>query len=86
MEATRSAAQRWREEGREQGRQEGEVIGVERGKVLGQRQLLRRLLLTRFGSIPASYENLLASADTDTVMLWAGRVLTAGSLEEIFQS
>jgi len=62
----------WREEGHKEGRHEGEAL------------LLRRLLERRFGPLDAAADLRLAAADDEQLLLWAERILAAGSLEEVF--
>ncbi len=57
---------------------------LERGQLQGQRELVRRLLATRFGSIPDEVDARLASASGDEVLAWGTRILTARSLAEVF--
>ena len=64
---------RWNREIREEGRQEGEA-----------RLLLRQLRL-KFGPLEPALEDQVRSADTDRLLEWGERVLTAQSLQEIFQ-
>jgi predicted transposase/invertase (TIGR01784 family) len=62
-----------REEGRQKGRQEGEA-----------RIVLRQLRL-KFGSLESDVEAQVRSADPDRLLEWSERVLTAKSLQEVFQ-
>jgi predicted transposase/invertase (TIGR01784 family) len=62
-----------REEGRQEGRQEGEAW------------LLLRQLRLKFGSVPPELEERVRSADTDRLLEWGERVLTAASLQDIFR-
>jgi predicted transposase YdaD len=68
---------------REEGRREGEALGRREGEVLGRREILARLLRRRFGRLPADVERRLEAADGETLGLWAERVLTATSLDEV---
>ena len=63
-----------RAEGRQEGRQEEAA------------RLLRRQLTRRFGPLPAWVEAKLAQATTDTLELWADRILDAASLDEVFRA
>jgi prophage antirepressor-like protein len=62
-----------REEGRQEGRQEGEA-----------RVVLRQLRL-KFGPLESGIEDRVRSADTDRLLEWGERILTAGSLQDVFQ-
>ena len=57
---------------RQEGRQEGGL------------DLLRRQLEARFGTIPPRYQERLASADSDTLLRWSERILTAQTIDEVF--
>ncbi len=63
-----------RDEGREQGRDEG------------QRKLLLKQLEIRFGELPDSAIRRLDEADRPTLVLWAERVLTAESIDEVMRN
>jgi predicted transposase/invertase (TIGR01784 family) len=64
---------RWNREIREEGRQEGEA------------RLLLRLIRLKFGSVDPELEERVRSADTDRLLEWGERVLTAASLQDIFR-
>ncbi len=66
----------WMEEGRQKGRREG--------RRAGQAHLLVLLLEQKFGSLPKSFRRQVDSADADTLMEWAGRVLASDDLEQVF--
>ena len=63
--------QQWKQEGRQEGRQEGEAA------------LLRRLLVRRFGALPAWAEENLARASIEELETWGDRVLEAATLIEV---
>ncbi|MFO1429141.1 MAG: Rpn family recombination-promoting nuclease/putative transposase [Candidatus Competibacteraceae bacterium] len=58
---------------------------LEEGKVLGERQMLLNMLQQRFGTVPASYKKRLKEADSDTLLEWGRRLLSAPSLKEVFK-
>jgi hypothetical protein len=64
---------RWTREIREEGRQEEGV------------RLVLRLLRLKFGPLEAEVEERVRSADADRLLEWGERVVTAGSLAEIFR-
>lgn len=68
-----SLAQALRLEGRQEGIPQGEA------------QILCRPLARRFGVLPECVEAKLSQASTDTLELWADRILDAESLEAVFQ-
>ena len=66
--------QKGRKEGRKAGRQEGE-IGV----------LLRQMRL-KFGALGAATLARVQSADTDQLLRWSEHILSAETVEDIFQA
>ena len=73
------------EEWLEEGRVEGRVEGLAKGTLLGEKQMLLTLLEQRFGTVPTSYQKRLKQADSDTLLEWGRRLLSAPSLKEIFK-
>ena len=71
-EWTKTWVEQGLEKGREQGRQEGEAA------------LLLRLLERKFGPLPEEVRQRVAAADSDALLAWGERVLTADTLEEVF--
>ncbi len=78
----------WRES---YGREIAARVGAEKlaegrteGREEGQRSVLEKLLRLKFGALPPEAEERLRRADGVQLDLWAGRVLTAGSLDEIW--
>jgi predicted transposase YdaD len=65
-------------EGREKGRAEG--------RAEAESSMLLRLLTIRHGPLSAETEQLVREATSEERALWAERVLTAASLEELFRS
>jgi predicted transposase YdaD len=63
--------------GLERGRQEG--------RLEGQQDLLRHLLVARFGSIPPAVEQRLARAKLSELTAWGEAVLDAPTLESVFR-
>jgi hypothetical protein len=57
---------------------------VAEGIKQGYRDILQDLLKQRFGELPADVAVKLDEADADTLRAWSLRVLTAGSLAEVF--
>ncbi len=46
--------------------------------------MLSRLLLLKFGELPAGVRERIARADAEHLLLWSERVLTANRLEQVF--
>lgn len=74
-------AQKWFDEGRLQGVQKG----LQQGQHSGQVQLLRRLLLTRFGSIPASVDKRIKEATEAELQRFATSIFDATTPEEVVE-
>jgi hypothetical protein len=63
-------------------KKEGEARGVIKGEV----EVLLRLINKKFGQMPSSYQNKIDNADSDILLTWSERVLTANSLKEVFEN
>jgi predicted transposase YdaD len=74
-----------REEGRLEGREEGRLEGREEGRQEGEARVVLRLLRLKFGPLEPAIEDLVHSADADRLLEWGERVLTAASLQDVFQ-
>lgn len=59
------------------------ILGA--GRAEGERILLRRQLVRKFGELPVSAEARLRSATEAELGQWAERILTATSLDEVFE-
>ena len=78
-EIMNTIAAEWIKEGELKGKLEGEL----RGRKQEAEKLLQRLLTRRFGPLPAWVEDKLTQADTETLEMWADRVLDAPTLEAV---
>jgi hypothetical protein len=67
----------WRDGWRDEGRAEGEVKG--------EAKMLVRLAETKYGALPGWALHRIESADANQLLVWGERILTAKSLEEIFE-
>jgi predicted transposase YdaD len=65
-----------REEARQEGRQEGRAEG---------RRLVLRQLRLKFGPLEPQIEERVRSADTERLLRWGERVLTAENLQDVFR-
>jgi hypothetical protein len=78
-----------RDEGRKLGVDEGRKLGVDEGRKLGvdegERRLLLSLLRSRFGDVPASTISRIDRADGSQIERWGERVLSAKTLDEVFE-
>lgn len=59
--------------------------GVERGLARGRREMLLRQLHKRFGDLSEHVKDRIARADVAQLDLWADNVLTAATLEGVFE-
>ena len=71
-----NAAQRLIEQGIEQ--------GIERGIEKGQRGLLLKLIRLKFGELPSNVLTRIEQGRGDELDAWSAHILTAQTLEEIF--
>ncbi|WP_372610108.1 hypothetical protein [Halomonas sp.] len=61
-----------------------EKRGVQQGNVSGRAQMLLKLLTLKFGELPTGIESKVRHAGLEQLDLWAERVLTANTLNGIF--
>jgi len=65
-----------------------ERLGIEKGRQEGRQEegvfFLRRLLVKKFGDLPASFETRLTEASIADLELWGDRILEAKTLTDIF--
>ncbi len=65
----------WKREGLEEGRKEG--------RKEGEANILLKLLELKFGELSLEDQKKVQSADSDTLLKWSGKILTADTLDEI---
>lgn len=68
----------------EEGRQEGFQLGLQQGLQQGTARQLQRLLMRRFGPLPAARLACLQQAPCGLLLFWGERAMDATSLEEVF--
>lgn len=61
-----------------------EEQGLQKGVLIGERQVLIRLLSRRFGSLPARLLERIHRADAEALERWTERLLEADSLDDVF--
>ncbi|MBF0179694.1 MAG: Rpn family recombination-promoting nuclease/putative transposase [Magnetococcales bacterium] len=66
------------------GMMEGEKRGELRGERKGRADTLLQLLQTRFGPVPESVRQRVASAEMDELTVWLGDIFKADSLQALF--
>ena len=74
----------WTREWQRQGLEKGLKQGLQKGVRQGEAALLARLLERKFGPLSAHTRRRIDRADAETLLTWGERVLTAGSLAEVF--
>jgi predicted transposase YdaD len=88
-EIAMTAAERLKAEGRAEGeakgRAEGKAEGEARGKVSGQAELLLKQLSLRFGELPNDARARVATASLEQLAVYAERVLSAPSLDDVLR-
>ena len=82
-EAYMTAAQKLTEEVYARGRAEGEANGKAEGEAKGKAEVLIRQLGVRFGSLPVATREQILAAPSDRLDVWAERVITGRSLEDV---
>ena len=66
--------------------EQGKAEGLEKGRAEGKAELLLRLLRRKYGKLPAGVTKRLRGAASGDLDRWADRVMTAASLEEVFDA
>jgi hypothetical protein len=80
----RQGWQKGHEEGRKKGLSEGRKKGKQEGLREGEAEVVLRLLERKLGPLPAWAKERVRSADAERLLVWAERILTAGSLNDVF--
>jgi Putative transposase, YhgA-like/Domain of unknown function (DUF4351) len=74
----------WTEKWKRDGLEEGLLRGRQEGRQEGEAAMLLRLLERRFGAVSETFRSRVLAADPETLLGWGERLLTAGSLDEVF--
>jgi flagellar biosynthesis/type III secretory pathway protein FliH len=75
-EYTKDWTKRWKEEGYQE--------GLQVGRQEGESAMVLRLSERRFGALDDGVRQQIQSADTDTLLVWSDRLLSAQRVEDIF--
>lgn len=70
--------------GLQKGMQQGMQQGIEQGTLVGEKVILKRQLTRRFGEISLGYLDKIQNADSETLLVWAEKILDAKKIEEVF--
>ena len=76
--------EQWKQQGFLLGMEKGMEQGLERGRQVGEAQVLLRLLARKFGNLDAKVQARIENADAEQLLVWAERVLTAQSVEDLW--
>ena len=72
------------QQGREQGIQQGREQGIQQGERLGKASMLLQLAEAKFGSLDRDVRQRILDADSESLLLWSGRILRADTLDAVF--
>ncbi len=78
-ETVKGWTEQWKAEGLQQGRQEGRQEGLREG----QAKILMVLLEKKFGPLQETDRQRIHAADSETLLKWGERLITANSLSEV---
>jgi len=71
-------------EGKIEGKKEGKIEGKKEGKKEGLVKLILSLLEAKFGKISVADRKIVRGAETETLLEWGTRILTAESIDDVF--
>ncbi len=74
----------WEKELIEKGLQEGIKKGIEEGLEQGEAEVLIRSLERKFGEISPEYRQRIDDADSQQLLVWAERILSAETMDQVF--
>lgn len=69
-----------------EGKTEGKAEGKAEGKYEGEVVILKKLIIHRFGNLPAWAKMRIDTADVEQVETWAEKIFEVTSVEELFAS
>ena len=78
-----TAAERLRQEGRDEGLKEGRDEGLKEGR-RRQAAMLLNMLRARFGELPADVRARVEAAEAESLSRWGVRFATAERLDDLF--
>jgi hypothetical protein len=83
-EVERMRSKEWYEAEVERLHAEGREEGREMGRLDGEREVLLKQLTLKFGEVSEETRGRVRAATTEDLDAWTARVLTAGTLEDVF--
>ncbi len=72
------------QEGIKRGIEEGLEKGLEQGIEKGEAEVLLRQLERKFGEVRPEFRRRIAEAESDQLLAWAERILTAKNIDDVF--
>jgi len=84
QEGWQKGSQEGWQKGSQEGWQKGSQDGWQKGRQEGEAAVLLRLVERRFGPPSEAVRQRIRDADAETLLIWAERLFTADSLEELF--
>jgi hypothetical protein len=57
--------------------------GIQQGMQLGEATALMRVMRRKFGEVPVPTRQRIESADSETLLAWLDRIVTADSIEDV---
>ena len=76
--------ERWFDEATDKGLQKGLLKGLEKGRQEGLARAVSLQLHLHIGAVPQRVQDSLTSATEEQLLKWAGAILTANSLQDLF--
>lgn len=76
-------AQQWEKDGYQKGMQQGVQQGMQQGTLAGERAILKRQFIRRFGSLSPRDIEKIENANAETLLIWGERILDAKTMDEI---
>jgi hypothetical protein len=73
------------QEGMQQGLQEGMQQGMQEGMQRGEAAVLLRLMECKFKNVPEEVRQRVKEADSQTLLEWSARILTADTVEAVWR-
>jgi predicted transposase/invertase (TIGR01784 family) len=73
------------QEGLEQGLEQGLEKGLEKGRLVGERLLLQRMLLHRFGCLTDEQLSRIENANGESIERWSAKLFEVDSAAELFR-
>ena len=72
------------ENGKQRGMQHGMQQGMRQGMRQGESTMLFRLLERKFGQVNEEAKQKIEAADSDTLLEWGEKILSASTIDDVF--